>query len=311
MPINKIKIFLFNFFHFNKQERNGVFVLCMIIAILFGVRLLIPLMNRDNNVQLITINAQPQDFSYEENEQFPSKKSNKSFNSTNNDNTISNERFVFNPNTITEEDAQKLGFSKKLSATLINFRNKGGKFFKTEDLKKLYGLSPKLYSDLENYILIPNLKKEYKKDSVFANTSHPYEKKTYTKTIVEINSADSLSIVFLKGIGPGFTKRIIKYRTMLGGFHSINQLKDVYGMTDSLFLILTSQIQLDVNAVTKIPINAIDFNSLRKHPYFNFQSAQAIVNYRSKHGKLTEDDIKNLGIFSDDKLRLIIPYLSY
>jgi DNA uptake protein ComE-like DNA-binding protein len=315
MPVNKIKIFLFNFFHFNKQERNGVFVLCMIIAILFGVRLLIPLMSSGNNVQLITINAQPQDFSYEENEQFPKKKSNKGFNSTNNDKTISNERFVFNPNTVTEEDAQKLGFSKKLSATLINFRNKGGKFFKAEDLKKLYGLSPKLYEDLENYILIPSrpgaTKKEFKKDSVFSFKPNVYEKKIVTKVLVEINSADSLSIVFLKGIGPGFTKRIIKYRTMLGGFHSINQLKDVYGMTDSLFLILTSQIQLDVNAVTKIPINAIDFNSLRKHPYFNFQSAQAIVNYRAKHGKLTENDIKNLGIFSDDKLRLIIPYLSY
>lgn len=315
MPINKIKIFLFNFFHFNKQERNGVFVLCMIIAILFGVRLFLPLMSRDNKVELITINTQPQDFSYEENEQFLNEKSNKGINSANNDKKKSNERFVFNPNTVTEEDAQKLGFSKKLSATLINFRNKGGKFFKSEDLKKLYGLSPKLYEDLENYILIPSrlgvTKKEYKRDSVFVNVPRTYEKKTFTKTIVEINSADSLSIVFLKGIGPGFTKRIIKYRTMLGGFHSINQLKDVYGMTDSLFLILTSQIQLDVNAVTKIPINAIDFNSLRKHPYFNFQSAQAIVNYRSKHGKLTEGDIKNLGIFSDDKLRLIIPYLSY
>lgn len=315
MPINKIKIFLFNFFHFNKQERNGVFVLCMIIAILFGVRLFMPLfIGEDNKVQLITINVQPQVASsnqLDEKNDFTNKTNNTDSDLTQPDNYKSNERFVFNPNTVTEEDAQKLGFSKKLSATLINFRNKGGKFFKTEDLKKLYGLSPKLYEDLENYILIPNTKKEYKRDSVFANTTRTYEKKTYTKTIVEINSADSLSIVFLKGIGPGFTKRIIKYRTMLGGFHSVNQLKEVYGMSDSLFLILSSQIQLDVNAVTKIPINAIDFNSLRKHPYFNFQSAQAIVNYRSKHGRLTEDDIKSLGIFSDEKLRLILPYLSY
>jgi DNA uptake protein ComE-like DNA-binding protein len=117
--------------------------------------------------------------------------------------------------------------------------------------------------------------------------------------------------VFLKGIGPGFTKRIIKYRSMLGGFHSVNQLKDVYGMNDSLFLLLSSQIKLDANALTKIPINAIDFNSLRKHPYFNFQSAQAVVNFRLKHGKLTEADMKGLGVFSEEKLRLILPYLSY
>jgi competence protein ComEA len=65
------------------------------------------------------------------------------------------------------------------------------------------------------------------------------------KTVVEINTADSLSIVYLKGIGPGFTKRIMKYRAMLGGFHSINQLKEVYGMTDSTFTLLSSQIKLD------------------------------------------------------------------
>lgn len=315
MPIQNIKSFLFNFFHFNKQERNGVFILCVIISILFGVRLLMPFISRDdNNVQLITINVPPQVSTTKQvdaKKEFTKETNDSDFDSAQSDKTISNERFVFNPNTVTEEDAQKLGFSNKLSATLIKFRTKGGKFFKPEDLKKLYGLSPELYEGLEPYILIPNTKKVFKRDSLFTYKPRIYEKKTYPKTIVEINSADSLSIVFLKGIGPGFTKRIIKYRTMLGGFHSISQLKEVYGMTDSLFLILTSQIQLNENAVTKIPINAIDFNSLRKHPYFNFQSAQAIVNYRSKHGKLTEDDIKGLGVFSDEKLRLIFPYLSY
>lgn len=316
--MHKLKSFLFNFFHFNKQERNGVFVLCFIISVLFGVRLLMPLIGRDsNNVQLISINVQSP--TSNTNEEKHLKKSNTlgfdydqldKENSQLDKNSL-NEYFVFNPNTVSEEDAQKLGFSKKLSATLIKFRNKGGKFFKPEDLKKLYGLSPKLYEELESYILIPNTKKEYKHDSVFSNTPRTYEKKIFTKTIVEINTADSLSIVFLKGIGPGFTKRIIKYRTMLGGFHSVNQLKEVYGMTDSLYLSLISQIKLDANAITKIPINVIDFNSLRKHPYFNFQSAQAVINYRSKHGKLTEADIKNLGMFSDDKLRLILPYLSY
>jgi competence protein ComEA len=221
---------------------------------------------------------------------------------------IEKDLFVFNPNTISSEEALKLGFSKKLAATLINFRNKGGKFFKPEDLKKLYGLSPKLFQTLESYILIQNNRKEFKKDS--ANYKS-FPKKMYTKTSVELNSADSLSIVYLKGIGPSFTKRIIKYRTMLGGFHNINQLKEVYGMTDSLFLSLSSQVQIDKTKLTPIPINVIDLNSLRKHPYFNFQTAQAIINFRFKHGKLTEKDIIDLGIFNSEKLSVILPYLSY
>lgn len=312
MPVQKLKLFLFNFFHFNKQERNGVFVLCVIIVVLFAVRLLLPYFgNNSSNVQLMTINIQSSTHGIEENKSVI-KDSNKSdINKEWSDYKTNNQLFVFNPNTVTEDDAQKLGFSKKLSGTLFNFRNKGGRFIKPEDLKKLYGMSPKLFEELESYILIPNTKKDYKRDSAYANKPSTYEKKTFTKGLVELNTADSLSIVFLKGIGPGFTKRIIKYRSMLGGFHSVNQLKDVYGMNDSLFLLLSSQIKLDANALTKIPINAIDFNSLRKHPYFNFQSAQAVVNFRLKHGKLTEADMKGLGIFSEEKLRLILPYLSY
>jgi len=306
MPVNKIKSFLFHFFHFNKQERNGIFVLCFIISILFALRLLLPIIsNESKQVQFIALNTAVTDSS----ENFNGKQ--KFSEKNNNYHQTQKQKFVFNPNTVTEEDAQKLGFSKKLSARLVNFRNKGGKFYKPADLKKLYGLSPKLYTELEDYILIPNKKKEYKRDSVFTKTSRTYEKKTYTKVLVEINSADSLSIVFLKGIGPFLTKRIINYRSMLGGFHSMNQLKEVYGMTDSLFLVLTSQIQVNSNTVIKIPINAIDFNSLRKHPYFNFQKAQAIINYRSKHGKLNEEDFRGLNLFSDEKLSLILPYLSY
>jgi DNA uptake protein ComE-like DNA-binding protein len=304
MVFQKIRSFLFNFFHFNKQERNGVFILCVIIAVLFGVRLLVPFFQNDTNtVQLITIAPAAKnvidEISLNEKEDKVSSEI-----------KISNERFVFNPNIVSEEDAQKLGMSKKLSATLINFRSKGGKFFKPEDLKKLYGLPPQLYEELESYILIPNSKSEFKRDTVYP-TALVNEKKVYAKTVVEINTADSLSIVYLKGIGPGFTKRIMKYRAMLGGFHSVNQLKEVYGMTDSTFVLLSSQIKLDPNSISKIPINAIDFNSLRKHPYFNFQTAQAVVNFRLKHGKFTEQSFRDLDIFSEDKLRLILPYLSY
>lgn len=306
MAFRKIKTFLFEFFHFNQQERNGIFVLCILITILIVVRVSMPYFTRgDGSVQLISVTIQPGLAAQSTPEQTAPVITGPK------EHHISGKRFVFNPNTITQADAQKLGFPEKLAATLINFRNKGGKFYKPEDLKKLYGLSPKLYEQIESYILIPNTKNNYQRDSVYASAPRAYEKKTDAKAMVEINTADSTSIVFLKGIGPGFTKRIIKYRTMLGGFHSLSQLKEVYGMTDTTFALLASQIKLDANTITKIPINAIDFNSLRRHPYFNSQSAQAVINYRSKHGKLTEEDLKGLGIFSEEKLKLVLPYLSY
>ena len=124
MPVQKLKSFLFNFFHFNKQERNGVFVLCVIIVVLFAVRLLLPYFgNNSSNVQLMTINIKSSTHGMEENKSVI-KDSNKSDkNKEWSDHKTNNQLFVFNPNTITEVDAQKLGFSKKLSSTLINFRN--------------------------------------------------------------------------------------------------------------------------------------------------------------------------------------------
>jgi competence protein ComEA len=311
----KIKEWLQNLFHFNKQERNGVFVLFIIIGSLVIVKLCLPLFNGNKDqVQFITINNSLNDKEEKMNlKEDVTHQSEKDIVIE----AVSSERFVFNPNTVSAEDAQKLGFSKKLSNTLINFRNKGGKFYKPDDLKKLYGLAPKLFEGLEAYILIPNATKEYthkfKKDTVYqkAYSKPTYEKKVYIKEAIEINTADSLSIVYLKGIGPSFTKRIIKYRTLLGGFHSLYQLKEIYGMTDSLYLNLTSQIKLDKNNITKIPINVIDLVTLRKHPYFQYASAQTVINFRTKHGKLSEQDIRSLGIFNDEKLKLILPYLSY
>lgn len=227
---------------------------------------------------------------------------------------ISINRFVFNPNTITPEDAQALGFSKKLSTTLIHFRAKGGKFYKPDDLKKLYGMTPALFDELQAYILIPNTNREtkkYQEPKIVTFFKPDFDTKKNDNKLLEINSADSLAIISLKGIGPAFTKRIIRYRALLGGFHSLQQLKEVYGMTDSLFSNLAHQIQINKNAITKIRINTVDFHSLKKHPYIHFQTAQAIINYRTKHGQLSENDLVNLGVLSEEQLAKLLPYFIY
>lgn len=303
----KIREWLFNFFHFNKQERNGVFILCIIIALLIAVKLLIPVLAGERSeVQLITFETKKESNDVTNNNTNPEALVENKVSAKD----VNQELFVFNPNTITQDDAQRLGFSAKLSNTLINFRNKGGKFYKAEDLKKLYGMPEQLYQRLEAYILIPNSFKEKDSTKVYTTTNFTKEKKQ-AKPLVDLNLADSLSIVELRGIGPAFTKRILKYRKLLGGFHSLEQLKEVYGMNDSLYNTLVSQSMINPESMSKIPINVIDLNSLRCHPYFSYQTAMAIINFRRKHGKLTEQNIKDIGVFSEEKLSKILPYLSY
>lgn len=299
-----LKEILFNIFHLNKQERNGVFALLLILSFLFLVKLFA--FDLFKNKTPIIINSNEPVYTQEiKSSDTEVVKTSSSINETKSQNL-----FVFNPNLISEEDALKLGFSKKLAKTLINFRNKGGKFYKADDLKKLYGINDALFTKLEPYILIEQ-RRNSKSDSVQFTKQNFIEKNKPTKQIIELNQADSIQLVSIKGVGPAFSKRIMKYRTMIGGFHSIEQLKEVYGMTDSLYQFIAPQVKVDPNQLVKIPINAIDFTSLRKHFYFNFQTAQAVINYRNKHGKLTENDIKNLGVFSEEKLKLILPYLNY
>jgi len=308
MLITRFRNWLAGFFYFNKQERNGILLLCIILAMVILLRLFLPVL-LDGQQPLKSMAPEPERHAISEKHDAVIQPPNHPEQAGRESGFKQPERFVFNPNTLTAEEAKALGFSEKLSATLVNFRNKGGRFYKAQDLKKLYGMSPELYAALESYVLIPDRKSTFRRDTVYPKQSYP--KRVFPKSMLELNSADSLAIVYLKGIGPGFTKRILKYRMLLGGFHSVEQLKDVYGMNDSTFAILASQISIDKSRLVKIPINVIDLNALRKHPYFSFQTAQAIINYRGKHGRLTEADLIGLGIIPGDRLALILPYIQY
>lgn len=298
--MKRIKEFAFQLFHFNKQERQGVFVLAIIIFLLFALRLLIPLIINKSALQIINpvegkveapVIAESNGIRFNKKTDYPK----------------GGELFVFNPNEVSGEDLLRLGFSEKLAQTMLKFRSKGGTFRKAEDLKKLYGLSPALYEKLAPYILIPA--KSSNRDSL--NVEVKYHKAAATKALLDLNSADSVALVSLRGIGPAFSKRILKYRTMLGGFYSVEQIREVYGMTDSLYALIMPQIIADTAQIHKIPINAVDVASLRKHLYFNYQVANAIINYRNKHGRLTKKDIEDMGVFTEDKLKKILPYLSF
>ncbi len=143
--------------------------------------------------------------------------------------------FNFDPNTVSKEELISLGFSDKLSQTLINFRNKGGEFREKEDLQKVYGMSEALYDKLEDYIVIPeqNTPKKFQADRRSTKQVPTYQRDTaYTPppqpkkieafvTTMSLNEADSLSLTSVRGIGPALSSRIIKYKGVYGRLHSV------------------------------------------------------------------------------------------
>ncbi len=208
--------------------------------------------------------------------------------------------FPFDPNTATQEELIKLGFREKTAQTFIKYRSKGVTFKKKEDLQKIYGISPKLYAQIEPYILIKNTRG--------ASASSATKEKTIGKKL-ELNSADSLALIELKGVGPGYAKRILKYRSMLGGFISIEQVKEIYGMSDDLYQLIAQQCSVNSSAIKKINVNTADFKTLNKHPYINYELTKHIFNFK-KNASISEANLAD--VIEDEELTSKIrPYLEY
>lgn len=204
--------------------------------------------------------------------------------------------FSFDPNNLPDEQWKLLGLSEKQVSIIKHFEAKGGHFYKKEDLQKIYGITTDDYKRMEPYI---NL------------TAGAYTKAA-PGVIIEINSADSVKLTQIRGIGPAFAQRIIEYRTRLGGFLNKDQLKEVYGIDTAKFAQIQNEISINPTHITKIKINEVDFEGLRKFPYLTNKQTNAIIQYRKQHGDYHSiADMKNIVILDDDILRKIEPYIVF
>lgn len=107
------------------------------------------------------------------------------------------------------------------------------------------------------------------------------------RPLLDINKCDSVSLVALPGIGPVLSARIIKYRNLLGGFVSVNQLKEVYGLPEATFDIISGRLFADSAAVKKIDINNSDFTRLIRFPYLTRFEVTSILRYRDLSGNIS------------------------
>ena len=222
------------------------------------------------------------------------------------------ETFAFDPNTAAEVDLRRL-MPEKAANSIINYRTKGGKFKKKEDVQKMYSLLPEDYARLETSINIaatapiagaPNTTLRINPN---ANAAFPTKPKEKIK--IDINSSTADDLQKLPGIGVGYANRIAKYRENLGGFTSIEQIKEVYGLPDSTFKKAFPQLLLGVPTLKKVKLNTAVAAELKNHPYIGWKYANIIVSYREQHGKYKSvDDLKKLVAIPPDVLLKLQPY---
>ena len=140
----------------------------------------------------------------------------------------------------------------------------------------------------------------------------PKVEKLAEGTIIELNTADSSLLKKIPGIGSSFAKRIISYKNILGGYHRVEQLQEVYGMYEELYEQIVPYIEINPNEISRIAINSSSLDKLRAHPYLNFYQAKAIIEMRKKKGKLEKvEELKLLEEFSEEDIARVLPYLEF
>lgn len=151
---------------------------------------------------------------------------------------------------------------------------------------------------------------EYSEDQTAPSSGDPVSPDQKKLKLIEINSADSVALLELPGIGPVFAKRIIKYRQMLGGFAEAGQLMEVYGMDSLRMAGIIRLIRIDTTGIRRLDINKATFKELLAHPYLEYEHVKAIARFRDKKGRLVSPgELWAGGVLADSLRRGLSHYL--
>lgn len=230
--------------------------------------------------------------------------------------------FDFDPNTASVDEFLSLGVPAFLAKRISNYRAKGGKFFVKNDLLKIFDFPDSLFGVLAPYVLLPDRKLMVSKSKEESDKIVSYELPVGVEMIkpeaeepllIDVNAADSTQLKRLKGIGSSYAKRIISYRKLLGGYHSVDQLKEVYGMNDTLYVAIAPYLSMsDSISLTQVPINLATFKELLAHPYIDYEQTKEILNVKSKNGKFRKpEDMFRLKLMDSLAIGKLLPYLDF
>jgi competence ComEA-like helix-hairpin-helix protein len=235
---------------------------------------------------------------------------------------------AINPNQATEADFVAIGFPSWLATRAVRYKMAGGEYRVKADLLKLYGMSEELFQQISPLIDLPEVQQKQSpkeaQNSVIAR-KEPHEAvaeisqeknevgMSLVRPLINLNTADSAQLISLRGIGPVLSDRIMKYRELLGGFVSVEQLTEVYGLRPETFEQIKPYVVVDEGAgIKRLKINCQTADELQNHPYLSSRHARAIATYRAQHGAF-QDFNSLIKIYSipDSVLLKLKPYIDF
>ncbi|WP_291722868.1 helix-hairpin-helix domain-containing protein [Bernardetia sp.] len=253
----------------------------------------------------------------------------------------------FDPNKLSVAQWQAIGVKPWVAKRVVNAVNKKYVFLQKNDLEKFNGFPKEEYERLKEYIDLPDTvdkkeyyrqkydnkkyasydknkyeKKDYKKydnkgkENNYTSNYEKKEYKKYTPKVIEkfdLNTADTATLKQIRGIGEKTSLWIVSNRNKLGGFHSIEQTKEISILSDKAFEELKKYAFISPSfKVKKININTADYETLKKHSYISWKAASTLLKYKKQHGNYKSlDDIRKSRAIKEEQLQKLIPYLEF
>lgn len=287
------------YFNFTKQQRTGIFILFIIIVSLQLFYFL-----SDFNIQ------ESKSSEKEEWLALQSEIDREKLVSKNAKPTI----YLFNPNFISDYKGYKLGMSVEEIDRLMAFRKENKYVNSAEEFQKVTGISDSLLNKISPLFKFPdwvqhpnNFKKEKRE---FVERTFPKKEKL---EILDINQASQEDLMKIYGIGEGLSSRILKQKEILGSFVSMEQMKDIWGLSPEVINELNTHFKAVIpSSLKKINVNEASLKELAQFSYFRYGLAKQIVTYRSMNGNFNNiEDLAKIKDFPVEKAKIISLYLEF
>jgi DNA uptake protein ComE-like DNA-binding protein len=294
-----------DYFSFTKKERTGIYVLLALIAICITIPQFFRTATFSEEVRVAALQiekAPPEQVS-----KYKDRKPayNDVYYEPVKEEPVKATLFPFNPNTLDAAGWKKLGINDRTVRTIQHYLAKGGQFRNAADLQKMYSLKKEDFNRLMPYIRIATPPPLYTP----GKPAVKYEKPP--PTIIDINQADTMAFISLPGIGSKLASRIVKFREKLGGFYSVQQVAETFGLPDSTFQLIRPRLQYGAAVLQKININTADANTLKQHPYIRWNIANAIVQYRQQHGPFrSPEELQQIVLITPELYQKLLAYVT-
>lgn len=293
-----------DYFSFTKKERTGIYALLALIAICITIPQFFrtATFSEEVRVEVMQLQKAPPEQAFKRKERRPAY--NDVFYGPEKEEPVKATLFPFDPNTLDAAGWKKLGINERTTRTIQHYLSKGGQFRNAADLQKMYSLKKEDFDRLMPYIRIAT------PPPLYSPGKPPVKYVKAPPAIIDINQADTAAFIALPGIGSKLASRIVNFREKLGGFYSVQQVAETFGLPDSTFQLIQPRLQCGAVVLQKININTADANTLKQHPYIRWNIANAIVQYRQQHGQFRKpEELQQIVLMTPELYQKIAAYI--